>query len=595
MEIKTYQRKKMLVMFSIMFAVAMFLVGRLGYIMIGRGEYYSEKAEDLHERERAIKAPRGIIYDRNGVVLAGNRSVCTISVIYSQVTDPEQVIQVLSQNLDISEDTIRQKVEKVSSREKIASNVDIEIADTIRQYQLDGVMIDEDYKRYYPYDTLASKVLGFTGADNQGIVGLEVKYDSVLQGEDGYILTLTDAHGVELENSAEHRIEPVEGNNLYISIDANIQQYVQQEAEKALIAKEAIGVSIIVMNPNNGEIYAMVNAPEYNLNDPYTLNVELNNTEEEISEEDDVTETISEQDALNQMWRNFSVNDTYEPGSIFKTVTATAALENNAVTVNDTFTCPGYRIIGNWTIKCHKTTGHGVETFREGIMNSCNPVFMDVGLRVGADHMYETYEQLGLTSKTGIDLPGEANSILHPKEDVQDVDLAVMSFGQSLQFTPIQILTAVSTIVNGGNKITPHFGMYVTDSDGKVLETLDYPVEEGVISEETSATMRELLEAVVAEGGGSKGQVEGYRIAGKTATSEKLPRGNGKYIASYIGIAPADDPQVITLVLINEPTGIYYGGTIAAPISQRIYENILPYLGLYPTYEEEESQNNELE
>lgn len=595
MEIKTYQRKKMLVMFSIMFAVAMFLVGRLGYIMIGRGEYYSEKAEDLHERERAIKAPRGIIYDRNGVVLAGNRSVCTISVIYSQVTDPEQVIQVLSQNLDISEDTIRQKVEKVSSREKIASNVDIEIADTIRQYQLDGVMIDEDYKRYYPYDTLASKVLGFTGADNQGIVGLEVKYDSVLQGEDGYILTLTDAHGVELENSAEHRIEPVEGNNLYISIDANIQQYVQQEAEKALIAKEAIGVSIIVMNPNNGEIYAMVNAPEYNLNDPYTLNVELDNTEEEISEEDDVTETISEQDALNQMWRNFSVNDTYEPGSIFKTVTATAALENNAVTVNDTFTCPGYRIIGNWTIKCHKTTGHGVETFREGIMNSCNPVFMDVGLRVGADHMYETYEQLGLTSKTGIDLPGEANSILHPKEDVQDVDLAVMSFGQSLQFTPIQILTAVSTIVNGGNKITPHFGMYVTDSDGKVLETLDYPVEEGVISEETSATMRELLEAVVAEGGGSKGQVEGYRIAGKTATSEKLPRGNGKYIASYIGIAPADDPQVITLVLINEPTGIYYGGTIAAPISQRIYENILPYLGLYPTYEEEESQNNELE
>ncbi len=349
------------------------------------------------------------------------------------------------------------------------------------------------------------------------------------------------------------------------------------------------------MNPNNGEIYAMVNAPEYNLNDPYTLNVELNHTEEEISEEDEVTETISEQDALNQMWRNFSVNDTYEPGSIFKTVTATAALENNAVTVNDTFTCPGYRIIGNWTIKCHKTTGHGVETFREGIMNSCNPVFMDVGLRVGADHMYETYEQLGLTSKTGIDLPGEANSILHPKEDVQDVDLAVMSFGQSLQFTPIQILTAVSTIVNGGNKITPHFGMYITDSDGEVVETLDYPVEEGVISEETSATMRELLEAVVAEGGGSKGQVEGYRIAGKTATSEKLPRGNGKYIASYIGIAPADDPQVITLVLINEPTGIYYGGTIAAPISQRIYENILPYLGLNPTYEEEESQNNELE
>ncbi len=591
MEIKTYQRKKMIVMFSVMFAVAMFLVGRLGYIMIGRGQYYSEQAEELHERERAIKAPRGIIYDRNGVVLAGNRSVCTISVIYSQVTDPEQVIQVLSENLDISEDTIRQKVEKVSSREKIASNVDIEIADAIREYQLSGVMIDEDYKRYYPYDTLASKVLGFTGADNQGIVGLEVEYDSVLQGEDGYILTLTDAHGVELTNSAEHRVEPVEGNNLYISIDANIQQYVQQEAEKALIAKEAIGVSIIVMNPNNGEIYAMVNAPEYNLNDPYTLNIELDSTEEDDSENEETTETMSQEDALNQMWRNFSVNDTYEPGSIFKTVTATAALENGVVKIDDTFVCPGYRIIGNWTIKCHKTTGHGVETFREGIMNSCNPVFMDVGLRVGTDNMYAMYETLGLTSKTGIDLPGEASSILHNQEDVQDVDLAVMSFGQSLQFTPIQIISAVSTIVNGGNKITPHFGMYATDSDGNICETFDYPIEEGVISEETSATMRELLEAVVAEGGGSKGQVEGYRIAGKTATSEKLPRGNGKYIASYIGIAPADDPQVITLVLINEPTGIYYGGTIAAPVAQRIYENILPYLGLDPVYEE--TQDNE--
>lgn len=574
------------------------LIGRLGYIMIGQNEYFSQRANDLHERERAIKAPRGRIIDRNGVVLAGNRSVCTISVIHSQLTDPEQVIRVLSSQLDISEDDIRKKVEKVSSREKIASNVDMNIADAIRNYHLDGVMIDDDYKRYYPYDTLASKVIGFTGADNQGIVGLEVKYDSVLQGTEGYILTLTDAHGIEIDHAAEHRKEPIEGNDLHISLDVNIQKYAEQEAEKALIAKEATGVSIIVMNPNNGEIYAMVNAPEYNLNEPYTLidpltvsSVSDPDSDPEAAEDSgtaDNTQTISRQDALNMMWRNFCVNDTYEPGSIFKTVTATSALEHGTVKVDDVFNCPGFRIIGNWTIKCHKRTGHGTETFREGIMNSCNPVFMDVGLRTGTDAIYETYEQLGLTGKTGIDLPGEAGSILHPKDEVQDVDLAVMSFGQSLQFTPIQILTAVSTIVNGGNKITPHFGSYVTDAEGNVVQTYEYPVKEHVISEETSHTMLELMEAVVMEGGGSKGQVEGYRIAGKTATSEKLPRGNGKYIASYIGVAPADHPQVITLVLINEPTGIYYGGTIAAPVSSRIYENILPYLGLYPTYQEEE-------
>ena len=567
--------------------------------MIGQNEYFSQRANDLHERERAIKAPRGRIIDRNGVVLAGNRSVCTISVIHSQLTDPEQVIRVLSSQLDISEDDIRKKVEKVSSRENIASNVDMNIADAIRNYHLDGVMIDDDYKRYYPYDTLASKVIGFTGADNQGIVGLEVKYDSVLQGTEGYILTLTDAHGIEIDHAAEHRKEPIEGNDLHISLDVNIQKYAEQEAEKALIAKEATGVSIIVMNPNNGEIYAMVNAPEYNLNEPYTLidplavsSVSDPDSDPEEAAEDSGTadnmQTISRQDALNMMWRNFCVNDTYEPGSIFKTVTATSALEHGTVKVDDVFNCPGFRIIGNWTIKCHKRTGHGTETFREGIMNSCNPVFMDVGLRTGTDAIYETYEQLGLTGKTGIDLPGEAGSILHPKDEVQDVDLAVMSFGQSLQFTPIQILTAVSTIVNGGNKITPHFGSYVTDDEGNVIQTYEYPVKEHVISEETSHTMLELMEAVVMEGGGSKGQVEGYRIAGKTATSEKLPRGNGKYIASYIGVAPADHPQVITLVLINEPTGIYYGGTIAAPVSSRIYENILPYLGLYPTYQEEE-------
>lgn len=582
--VKTYNRKKMLVMFCGILFTAMFLIGRLGYIMIGQGEYYSDRAQALHERERAIKAPRGRIYDRNGVVLAGNRPVCTISVIHSQVTDPEQVIEVLSRELGISEETIRAKVEKISSRERIQSNVDKAVADVIRSYHLDGVMVDEDYKRYYPFDDLASKVLGFTGADNQGIVGLEVEYDSVLQGTDGYILTVTDAHGLEVANTAESRKEPVAGNDLYLTIDANIQSYVQQEAEKTLIAKEAIGVSIIVMNPQNGEIYAMVNAPEYNLNDPFTLNTDVLYENEE-----------ERQNALNQMWRNFCINDTYEPGSIFKTVTATAALEKGVVKLEDTFVCPGYRIVGDRTIRCHKTTGHGLETFRQGIMNSCNPVFMDVGARVGVEDMYYTFGQLGLMSRTGIDLPGEATSIMHQQDSVKDVDLAVMSFGQSFQITPIQLITAVSATVNGGNLVTPHFGMYTTDPNGNRLETLEFPVETGVISEETSATMRELLEAVVAEGGGSRGQVEGYRIAGKTATSEKLPRGNGKYISAYVGIAPADNPQVITLVLINEPTGVYYGGTIAAPVSQRIYENILPYLGIEPAYEAEEPQNEVVE
>lgn len=576
-EVKTYNRKKILIVFCAFLFVAMFLVGRLGYIMIGQGEYYSEKAQALHERERAIKAPRGRILDRNGVVLAGNRPVCTISVIHSQITDPEAVIEVLSRELGISEDEIRAKVEKVSSREKIQSNVDKTIADSIREYHLDGVMVDEDYKRYYPFDDMASKVLGFTGSDNQGIVGLEVEYDSVLQGTDGYILTVTDANGIELENTAESRQEPIAGNDLYISIDANIQSYVQQEAEKTLIAKEAIGVSIIVMNPQNGEIYAMVNAPEYNLNDPYTLNVDATYTNE-----------AEKQDALNQMWRNFCINDTYEPGSIFKTVTATAAFEKGVLSVDDTFVCPGYRIVGDRTIRCHKTTGHGQETFRQGIMNSCNPVFMDVGARVGVEDMYNTYEQLGLMSRTGIDLPGEATSIMHNPDDVTDVDLAIMSFGQSFQITPMQLITAVSAIVNGGNLVTPHFGMYAQDAEGNLVETYEYPVEAGVISAETSATMRELMEAVVAEGSGKNGQVEGYRIAGKTATSEKLPRGNGKYISSFIGVAPADNPQVITLVLINEPTGVYYGGTIAAPVAQRIYENILPYLGIEAVYEAEE-------
>lgn len=579
-QVKTYNRRKLLLIFLFIYAAGMFLIGRLGYIMIGRGEYYSSKAQALHERERAIKAPRGRILDRNGVVLAGNKSVCTISVIHSQVTNPEAVIEVLSRELEADEETIRTKVEKVSSWERIQSNVEKETADRIRAYQLDGVMIDEDYKRYYPYDDMASKVLGFTGADNQGIVGLEVEYDSVLQGTDGYILTVTDANGIELKNTAEGRQESVPGNDLHLTIDANIQKYIQQEAEKALTAKEATGVSIIVMNPNNGEIYAMVNAPEYNLNEPYTLNVELEETDEQ-----------AKQDALNRMWRNFCINDTYEPGSIFKTVTATAAFEKGVLSVEDTFVCPGYRIVGDRRIRCHKTAGHGTETFRQGIMNSCNPVFMDVGARVGTEDMYHTYEQLGLLNRTGIDLPGEANSIMHDREAVTDVDLAIMSFGQSFQITPMQLITAVSAIINGGNLVTPHFGMYATDTDGNVIQTYEYPAESGVISEETSALMRDLMESVVAEGSGKNGQVEGYRIAGKTATSEKLPRGNGKYIASFIGAAPADNPQVITLVLINEPTGIYYGGTIAAPVAARIYENILPYLGIEAVYHAEEPLN----
>ncbi len=581
-QVKTYNRRKVFVMFLIIYASAMFLIGRLGYIMIGKGDYYSSRAQALHERERAIKAPRGKICDRNGVVLAGNRPVCTVSVIYSQVTDPEAVIDVLCRELGMEENEIRGKVEKVSSRERIKSNVDKTTADRIREYHLDGVMIDEDYKRYYPYNEMASKVLGFTGADNQGIVGLEVEYDSVLQGTDGYILTVTDANGIELKNTAEGRQESVPGNDLYLTLDANIQKYVQQEAEKTLIAKEAIGVSVIVMNPKNGEIYAMVNAPEYNLNEPYTLNVEQ-----------DEASAQTKQDALNRMWRNFCINDTYEPGSIFKTVTATAAFEKGVLTVEDTFSCPGYRIVGDRRIRCHKTTGHGVETFRQGIMNSCNPVFMDVGARVGTADMYHTYEQLGLMNRTGIDLPGEANSIMHKQEEVKEVDLAIMSFGQSFQITPMQLITAVSAIVNGGNLVTPHFGMYAVNAEGETIKTYDYPVQTGVISAETSATMRDLMESVVAEGSGKNGQVEGYRIAGKTATSEKLPRGNGKYISSFIGVAPADDPQVITLVLINEPTGVYYGGTIAAPVAARIYENILPYLGLEAVYHAEEPLNEE--
>ncbi len=568
---KTYNRRKILIVICAIILVAITLSGRLAYIMIWKSEYYLNKAQALHERERSIKAPRGLIYDRNGVLIAGNKAVCTISVIHSQVTDSEEVIKILSGYLEIDEDSIRQKVDKVSVREKIKSNVDKEIADQIRSFNLDGVMIDEDYKRCYPYNELASKVIGFTGGDNQGIVGLEVKYDSVLSGTPGSINTLTDATGIEIENVAENRVEPIAGHNIYTSIDVNIQKYAQQAAEKVMISKGANRVSVIIMNPQNGEIYAMVNVPEYNLNEPYTLNYDID------------TSTLSsdeKQDLLNEMWRNFCINDTYEPGSTFKIVTATAALEEGVVRESDTFSCPGFRIVDDRRIKCHKTTGHGVETFREGIMNSCNPVFMDIGARVGAENMYKYYRQLGLFETTGVDVPGEANSIMHKLDNIGPVELATMSFGQSFQITPLQLITAASEVVNGGYKITPHFAIKEVDGDGNLVKEYEYGKGESVISEETSSQMRDFLESVISEGTGNRAYIEGYRIGGKTATSEKLPRGNAKYISSFIGFVPADNPQVITLILIDEPQGIYYGGTIAAPVVKEIYENILPYIGV---------------
>lgn len=567
------------------------LVIRLGYLMLAKSEYYLNKAEALHERERSIKAKRGAIYDRNGVELAGNKAVCSVSVIHSQVKDPEQVIRAICSVLELDEKVVRKKVEANTIREKIKSNVEKKTADILRDMNLDGVMIDEDYKRYYPYDTLASKVIGFTGSDNQGIVGLEVYYDELLQGEPGSILTLTDAHGKELKNEAENRIAPVPGQNLYLSIDVNIQKYAQQAAIKVLKSKQAKRVSVVLMNPQNGEIYAMVNVPEYDLNQPYQL-VQAVQPDPELMQETHLNSMSEEEksNALNAMWRNFCINDSYEPGSTFKTVTATAALEEGVVSVNDTFSCPGFRIVEDRKIRCHKVAGHGIETFREGIMNSCNPVFMDVGARVGAVRMYENYRKLGLFERTGVDLPGEASSIMHKLENVQAVELATMSFGQSVQITPLQLLRAASAIVNGGKLVTPHFGMCATDGEGNVLETFSYPEREHVISEHTSAVMRELLEAVVAEGSGNKGQVPGYRVGGKTATSEKLPRGNKKYISSFMGFAPANQPCVIGLILIDEPEGVYYGGTIAAPVMAEIFSNVLPYLGIEAEYSEKELQ-----
>ncbi len=593
---KTFTRKKIFVVALVMIAAFIGLFTRLSYLMLVRSDYYYQKAQALHERERSIKAKRGVIYDRNGVEMAGNKPVCSVSVIHSQVTNEDEVVKQLCRVLNLDEEWVRKKVTTRSMREKIKSNVEKETADQLRELGLDGVMIDEDYKRYYPYNTLASKVLGFTGADNQGIVGLEVAYEDVLEGTPGSILTLTDANGVEIPNEAEGRVEPVAGRNIYISIDVNIQKYAEQAATKVLKAKQAKRVSVILMNPQNGEIYAMVNVPEYNLNEPFTLvsveDLYIDRTEDVEENADEKTEENKlqnmteqeKQDALNGMWRNFCINDTYEPGSTFKIVTATAALEEGVVRVDDTFSCPGFRIVEDRRIRCHKVGGHGTETFRQGIMNSCNPVFIDVGARVGVDNMYKNYRKLGLFEKTGIDLPGEASSIMHKQEDVGAVELATMSFGQSFQITPLQLLRAASAVVNGGTLVTPHFGMYATDENGKKVETFAYEEKANAIRKSTSDTMKELLEAVVAEGSGSKGQVAGYRVGGKTATSEKIPRGNGKYISSFLGFVPANNPQIIGIIMIDEPVGIYYGGTIAAPVMSEMYQNILPYIGIEADY-----------
>lgn len=566
---KTFNRKKIFIVFLAVFFVLMFLIGRLVYLMVFCSEYYGQKAENLHERERDIKAARGKIIDATGTVLATNKSVCTISVIHSQIEEPEKVIDVLVKELGLSEDEVRKRVEKVSSIERVKTNVDKEVGDRIRSYGLAGIKVDEDYKRYYPYETMAAQVLGFTGADNQGILGLEVKYDSYLQGTNGKILTLTDARGIEIENAGETRMEPVNGYDLYISMDVNIQQYCEQAAEKVYRKKQADSVSIIVMNPQNGEIMAMVNYPEFDLNEPFTLTENIDDTNLTAEEK---------QDLLNQMWRNPCISDTYEPGSTFKIITATAALEEGVVSLTDQFYCPGYKMVEDRRIRCAKTSGHGAETFETGIMNSCNPVFIELGERLGVDNFYKYFKQFGLLEKTNIDLPGEAATIMHKKENVGPVELATISFGQSFQITPIQLVTTVSSIINGGTRITPHFGVEVRDESGNLVETLEYDTRENICSEETSETMQYLLEKVVSEGGGKNAKIEGYSIGGKTATSQTLPRSENRYISSFLGFAPADDPEVLVLAIIRNPQGTYYGGLIAAPVVKEIMENILPYL-----------------
>ena len=568
---KTYNKKKMLVVFLSALLMIFFLIARLVYLMIFDAAYYQQKAKTLHEREREIKAARGEIIDRNGKVLATNKAVCTISVIHSQITDPERVIQVLADELGIEKEMIRKRVEKVSSREKIKTNVEKETGDRIRAYELDGVKVDEDFKRYYPYGNLASKVLGFTGGDNQGIIGLEVKYENYLKGVNGMILTTTDARGIELADTLEDRVEPVSGDTLQVSLDYNIQEYAQQAAEKVMEEKQADAVVILILNPKTGEIYACVNAPEFDLNAPFTL---PEGTDAALNDEE-------KQAMLNQMWRNRSINDTYEPGSIFKVFTASAALEEGVVKEEDTFYCPGYKLVEDRRIRCARTTGHGSETFVQGVQNSCNPVFIEVGMRLGTENFYKYFEKFGLMGKAGVDLPGEAATIMHKKDNVGQVELATMSFGQSFQVTPMQMATTVCSLVNGGKRITPHFGVAVYDAEsGEKEETISYEKRKRILSKETSKKMRKILETVVSEGGGKKAQIEGYRIGGKTATSQTLPRSANRYIGSFIGFAPADDPQVAAMAIIYNPQGIYYGGTIAAPVVRDIFDNILPYLGI---------------
>lgn len=568
---KTYNKKKTVVVFIGCIFLLVGLIGRLVYLMVFRSDYYAQKADDLHERERDIKAARGKILDTNGTVLAANKTVCTISVIHSQIKEPEKVISMLVKELGISDEEARKRVEKVSSIERVKTNVEKEVGDKIREYGLDGVKVDEDFKRYYPYGDLASRVLGFTGGDNQGIIGLEVKYEDVLKGIDGKILTTTDARGVELNGIGESRVEPVAGYDLVTSLDRNIQEYAQQEALRVMEQKEADAVSILLMNPQNGEIYACVNVPEFDLNQPFQLN---NGTDVSTLSNDQL------QEQLNRMWRNPSINDTYEPGSTFKIITASAGLESGAVTMEDTFSCPGFRVVEDRRIHCAKRTGHGSETFVQAIENSCNPVFIDVALRMGVDEYYKYFKKFGLLEKTGIDLPGEAGTIMHKKENIGQVELATMAFGQSFQITPIQLAATVSSLINGGQRVTPHFAVEVRDSDGVLMKTFDYGKGERILSEETSEQMRYALEMVVKEGGGKNGQVEGYRIGGKTATSQTLPRSANKYISSFLGFAPADDPVILGICIIYNPQGVYYGGTIAAPVMKNIFSNVLPYLGI---------------
>ena len=565
-KVHTFQKEKYTLIFGAFILGFTLLAGRLCYLMIFRSEELSKKALNIEQRERTIKAARGKIYDRNGIVLADNQAVCSVSVIYYQIKEPQKVIKLLSQKLALSEEEVKKKVEKVSSREKIKSNVPKSVADEIREAGLDGVKVDEDYKRYYPFGTLASKVLGFAGADNQGILGIESRYDDVLKGTDGKILTLTDYQGIEIENAAETRVEPVNGNDLYLSADYNVQCYVQQAAEKVLKAKKAKRVSVILMNPQNGEIYALVSLPEYDLNEPFVLTKAYE------------AEGKNQNDKLNNMWRNPIISDSYEPGSTFKIITATAALEERKVTLQDSFFCPGFKIVEDRKIRCHKTQGHGSETFKQGVMNSCNPVFMEIGARVGAKDMLRYYHKLGLYERTGVDLPGEANSIMHKLDKIGAVELATMSFGQSIQITPLQLMRAVRAGINGGRLVTPHFALEKKNPVTKEITEYEYKEKAGAVSKETSKTLREVLEAVVAEGTGKNGQVEGYRVGGKTATSEKLPRRSGKYISSFLGFAPANHPKILGLVLIDEPQGTYYGGVIAAPVMAEIFQNVLPYL-----------------